>query len=623
MFKDALKHNESAQPNTHEIDRLREHFPHYFDGDGNFLVGKFTSMLTQEEVDLSKEGYGLNFLGRSYAEYQTSLLTETALVPDLKHNNDKQNQGSQNLYLVGDNLEALKHLTNSYAGKVKCIYIDPPYNTGFDDFVYNDDFGFTVKELVEKVGLEEEEAQRVLELKGRSTHSAWLTFMYPRLKLAKELLSENGVIFVSIDDNEQANLKLLLDDIFGESNFVAGFVIVRSEGGGLAKQAVIGHDYLPTYCKSIDNFVPLGRPKEIRGKIIERDGKTFWIETDWLRKEFGKYGTCHYEEIEEYLGASKKAEIDQGLEDGNYILVEKKGFHLVGRLRDLDTDTSKFYTILKGFDGEGTAKYLNKDGVDDLKELGVDSLFDFPKPVKLVKDVVRGATITSKKQHDIILDFFSGSGTTAQAVMELNAEDGGNRQYIMVQLPQEVSEKHKAFQAGYRTIDEIGRERIRRASNMIREKTSADIDYGFKLYRLERPTAESLEQIHSFDPEQEALFQKDMVAAFQFNGTKGHDTILTTWLNLDDYGLTSVPATIPLDTYALDVCGDSAYLINPGITSEDVHELVRLIENDEIRVTRVVYYPYSVPFHVEQELKTNLNSAALKNNVSIKLIARY
>src|SRR5699024_3238376 len=256
-----------------------------------------------------------------------------------------------------------------------------------------------------KIGLSEDEAERVIDLQGKSSHSAWLTFMYPRLQLARELLADDGVIFISIDDNEQSNLRLACDEIFGELNLVAGFVVVRSEGGGLAKQAVIGHDYLPTYCKDITKFSPLGKPKDIRGEVVTVDGEDYWVETDWLRKEFGKYGTCPYEEIEEVLGKEKLKEIDQGIEEGRYVLVNKKDHHLVVRLRKISEDTSKFYTILKDFDGEGYAKYLNKLGVEDLRNLDLAAEFSFPKPVALVKQVVQGATIKSKGEQDIILDF--------------------------------------------------------------------------------------------------------------------------------------------------------------------------------------------------------------------------
>jgi adenine-specific DNA-methyltransferase len=622
MIRDAHEHNETITPNEFELERLRAALPEYFDKDGAFMLDRLQESLKQGDVNITKEGYELKFLGKSYAKYLTSTETETVVVPDLGHNSEPENKDSENLYIVGDNLDALKHLLGSYTGRVKCIYIDPPYNTGSDGFVYNDDFGFTPKQLVDKIGLSEDEAQRVLDLQGKSSHSAWLTFMYPRLQLAKELLADDGVIFISIDDNEQSNLKLLCDEVFGEQNFVAGFIVVRSEGGGLAKQAVIGHDYLPAYARNIDKFSPLGRPKDIRGKIVQKGGVDYWVETDWLRKEFGKYGTCPYEEVEEYVGIEKKKEIDAGIASGEYILVPKDGYSLVGRLRRVDEDTSKFYTVLKGFDGEGYAKYLNKLGVQDLNALQLDSLFSFPKPVDLVKLAVQGATIRSKAQEEIILDFFSGSATTAEAVLQLNAEDGGNRKYILVQLPEMIEQDKPAYKAGYRTIDQIGRERIKRAAAKIKDETGADIDYGFRLYRLEEPSGQVLDQLESFDPDQaDALFAGDYVSKFDLDGTPGHDTVLATWLVKDGHGLTATPQRIKLAGYELDVCGDSAYIINTGLTSDDVVALVRMLENGALTVSRVVVFGYSVEFSVMHELKKNL--AVLKSGKTVTVIERF
>lgn len=231
MIRNISEHNEAVKPNDFEIERLRAALPEYFDGDGNFMIDRLQQALQDGDVDLTREGYELKFLGKSYAKYLMSTKTETVVVPDLDHNSQPENKDSENIYIVGDNLDALKHLLGSYAGKVKCIYIDPPYNTGSDGFVYNDDFGFTIPQLVEKVGLTEDEAERVLDLRGKSSHSAWLTFMYPRLQLAKELLADDGVIFISIDDNEQANLRMLCDEVFGEQGFVASITVRNNPRG--------------------------------------------------------------------------------------------------------------------------------------------------------------------------------------------------------------------------------------------------------------------------------------------------------------------------------------------------------------------------------------------------------
>lgn len=235
MIKDNIEANETIRPNTREIEILKANFPQFFSKDGEFCIDRFNKMLRANDVSIAKEGYELNFLGKSYARYVSSTNTETFISPDTEENNSDQNENSENLYIVGDNIDALKHLLGSYSGKIKCIYIDPPYNTGSDGFVYPDNFDFDATKLASTIGIEEEEAQRIINLKGKSSHSAWLTFMYPRLILARQLLTDDGVIFISIDDNEQANLKLMCDEIFGEENFVTDLVWRKKTGASDAK----------------------------------------------------------------------------------------------------------------------------------------------------------------------------------------------------------------------------------------------------------------------------------------------------------------------------------------------------------------------------------------------------
>lgn len=314
-------------------------------------------------------------------------------------------EAPNHILIEGDNLEALTTLSYTHAGKIDVIYIDPPYNTG-KEFVYNDNYYEPKKDCT----VSNEDPFR---------HSKWLSFMSKRLTIAHKLLKDTGCIIISIDDNEQAQLKILLDDIFKHYNFSACFCVIRAEGGGLAKQVIKGHDYCLVYARDIAAFTPLARQKDVRGKIITRNGVAYWIQEDWLRKEFGKYGNCHYEELIEFKGEEYKAEIDFGLEKGEYVLIPKSnGLHIIGKLRRLDTDSSKFYSIIK---------HLNKEGVNEMKELGIK--FDYPKPLSLIKELVGGATFFNRGAT--ILDFFAGSGTTLHAVMQLNAEDGGKRQCIL------------------------------------------------------------------------------------------------------------------------------------------------------------------------------------------------
>ena len=232
MVKDIMSSNETITPNDKEMAILKEHFPACFASDGSFDIERFKEYLS-DKVAVKNEGYELRFLGKNYARLLASLDTTTVIVPDEEHNSKPENAQSENIYISGDNLDGLKHLLKSYSRKVKCIYIDPPYNTGSDGFVYNDSFNFTAEELSEKLSISEEQASRILDLtkRGSASHSAWLMFMYPRLLLARDLLTDDGVIFISIDDNEHNNVSLLCNDVFGEENSVAQLVWEKKKKG--------------------------------------------------------------------------------------------------------------------------------------------------------------------------------------------------------------------------------------------------------------------------------------------------------------------------------------------------------------------------------------------------------
>ena len=477
---------ETPDLTSENIDRIAALFPNCVTEmrgeDGKLKRGinfeMLKQMLSTDVVD-GDERYEFTWVGKkaSIVEANKPICKTLRPCPEESKNWDT----TENLYIEGDNLEVLKLLQEAYLGKVKMIYIDPPYNTG-NDFIYADDFMRTQEEENEQMGMYDEDENRLFkntDSNGRF-HSDWCSMMYSRLMLARNLLADNGALFISIDENEQTNAKKLCEEIFGEENKVAEFIVIRAEGGGMAKQVIKGHDYLFVYAKNISKFIPLGKPKDIRGKIIERDGEKYWIQEDWLRKEFGKYGNCHYEEILEYKGQSKLDEINAGIEEGKYILIPKSnGMHIVGKLRNIREDSSKFYSILK---------HLSAKGIEDLKKLGLDKYFDYPKPVSLISEMISGMTLFSSKEGDIILDFFSGSATTAHAVMQLNAEDGGRRKFIMVQLPEPCDEQSEAYKAGYKNICEIGKERIRRAGEKIKEEnpmTTQDLDVGFRVLKLD------------------------------------------------------------------------------------------------------------------------------------------
>ena len=558
------------------MDRLDMQSTHWVNENANFIAQRFPNCVTetaegikidfeqlQQElsadiIEGNKERYRLEWPGKREAIVTANLPTTKTLRPVREDSVDFDN--TENLYIEGDNLEVLKLLQESYLGKIKMIYIDPPYNTG-QDFVYKDNFSKDKEAELFESGQKDEYNQRLVanpETAGRY-HSDWLSMMYPRLKLARNLLTDDGVIFISIDENENANLKKALEEIFGENNLIGEMMVVRAEGGGLAKQMIKGHDTLLAFAKNINVFKPLLRPKDIRGKKEIKNGEEYWIEEDWLRKEFGKYGTCPYNEIEKCYGEDKKKEIDEGINSGTYKLINKKGTQIVGMYRKISEDGSKFYSILK---------HLNKNGVQDLAKLEMENYFDFPKPVSFLKELILGTTFYKKDKGAVVLDFFAGSCSTAEGVLRLNSEDSGKRKFIQVQLPEATDEKSEAFKVGYKNICEIGKERIRRAAKKIKEEKIekakkdglfADFkdeqDYGFRVYRL----AESNMQDVYYKPQdykQEAL---DLFADNVKSDRTADDLLAQVML---DYGL---PLSLKIEQatisgkHVFKVAGDSLF----------------------------------------------------------------
>lgn len=642
MIKEQLENNENVKPNTKLLNQLKENFPDFFDKDNNFKIDKFKNALKSDEINITKEGYELNFLGKSYARFQTSTDTETIISPLTDHNNKDKNKNSENLYIIGDNLDALKHLLKSYSRKIKCIYIDPPYNTGSDGFVYPDNFKFDSATLSNKMGIDEDEAERIIDMRGKSTHSAWLTFMYPRLILARELLSDDGVIFISIDDNELANLKLICDEIFGEENMEGvNHLIVKTEGrryGSFAKS----HESFLVYSKNID-FSALNEIS-IPGKNFDFNDELGGFNIQDLRNQNARaFNSSNRPNLRYpfYINPDEETSSDfltVSLEKSNlynqevfpittnniesvwrwgkiksnneiYNLCARKsseGYRIFQKKRKL-TETPKTIWIDKNF--------LSNKGTKEVSDILGSSIFDFPKPLEFLYKILEIGTMN----NSLILDFFSGSATTAHAVMKLNAEDGGNRKYILVQLPEEIEESKPAFKAGYKTIDEIGRERIKRAAQKIKEETNADIDYGFKVVKLENVQENTLERLESFDPN--VLVSDDYVNDFSNKDSSGLDTILTTWLNQDGYGLHAKREDFKLVDYIAHHYSNSLYIVNEGIESSDISRLIEMIENNELNISRIVIYTYSLPFTIINELKTNIKN--LRNNKTVDIIERY
>ena len=430
--------------------------------------------LSKDIVEGPEERYQFTWPDKRNAIRLANAPTTDTLRPCREESVDFDN--TQNLYIEGDNLEVLKLLRENYLGKVKMIYIDPPYNTG-NDFVYNDDFAQTAGDYVHNSGQEDEEGNRLVantESNGRF-HTDWLNMIYPRLKVAKDLLSEDGVIFISIDDNELKNLENICNEIFGEANFVATIVWQKKYAAtNDSKGFSTTHDYIIAFQKSSKfsrNLLPRTAEQNQPYKFDDNDGKGLWRSDNLLVKSFSPSGV--------YPITNPNTGVEY--------------YPPKGSCWRASQDTMKIWLaenrIFFGKDGKGAPqlkRYLNEVqqgrvpitwwtfeevGHNDEANKEVSALFeqktpfDTPKPVRLLLQMLR---IGSNKDS-LILDFFSGSATTAHAVMQLNAEDGGNRKFIMVQLPETTDEKSEAYKAGYKNICEIGKERIRRAGKKIVE----------------------------------------------------------------------------------------------------------------------------------------------------------
>lgn len=612
-LKANLDFNETVASNADFLSTLKDKLPQFFTADkydeetgelteaGAFDFPKFQATLKENNVsDELSSGYRLDFIGKNLAKKQAGERPTTVIVPNKPHNDKPENKDSKNLFFTGDNLEVLRHLQSNYQNAVDFIYIDPPYNTGSDGFVYPDDFKYSDDQLKAMFALDNEGVKRLKSIQGRSSHSAWLAFMYPRLYLARKLLKETGVIFVSIDDNEQANLKLLMDEIFGEGSFVGSIVHQRAKGGGQAKYIVKGHDIINVFAKKISDFEPLTKPKVIQGKVIEIDGVQYLKNDDIYRKQFGKYETgterrLFYEDALEVKGQKVKDEIDKRLDDGEIFLEERgdEGKHTMYSLEPVEDATSKLYSIIK---------VLSEEGKSRLEELEIADLFSYPKPVDLIKQLIQ--TRTSKDL--LVLDFFAGSATTADAVLQLNAEDGGNRQFMMVQLPEEFKEDSVAYKAGYKTIDEISRTRIEKAAAKIKAENplfAENGDLGFKHFTVKEVEINTLDKMIDFNPD--VLLVEDLVA--ELDG--GVDTLLTTWLTSDGYKFDEIIETVKFDEHTAYYIDKSLlYIIEKGWSAKATEDLVNALGTLKLNVNTIIVSEYALGFSDMTELKTNVKN---------------
>lgn len=470
------------------VNKMFKLFPNCI-SEGKIDFDMLKQELSKDIIEGGKEKYQLNWVGRKDAIVNANTPTEKTLRPIKEKSVDFDN--TKNIYIEGDNLEVLKLLQESYLNKIKCIYIDPPYNTG-NDFIYSDKF-INENELEESGQVDEYNNRLVSNNESNGKfHSDWLSMMYPRLKLARNLLSEKGIICISIDENEYSNLKKICDEIFGEKCFLGDIIrktksMTNDTGNGFNNQ----HDYMLIYAKSIDCCNLQGTEKILSNyKNPDNDPNGEWCSGDPSAKSGG--ATTYFPIINPYTKkkdyppegrywAFSKSTLEKYIQSGKIKFKEnykenERGFIFKRYKKELKTTIMPLDSLFAV-----TNDYMNQVATKELSQLMGKNVFSYPKPVEFIKKILKSST----NNGDIVLDFFSGSATTAHAVLELNKDIKRGLKFILVQIPNSIENNSATYNGKYKTLCDIGEERIRRAGKKIKEETNADIDYGFRIYKVD------------------------------------------------------------------------------------------------------------------------------------------
>lgn len=551
----------SFDPREALLAELREKFPEIFT-EGCLDTEKMQNFLQCKFSD-DKDRYRMTWAGRKGAIQQVQVKTTNTLVPELEQSVNCET--TKNVFIEGDNLEVLRVLQKSYYGKVKMIYIDPPYNTG-NDFIYHDNFKQNKADYRQKSGITDEEGKTVNEntfSKNREDqghyHSDWLSMMFPRLYLAKNLLKHDGAIAVSIDDHEVANLRLMMNETFGEENFIAEIVWEKIHTRKNSAQWFSdSHEYILLYAKSADHWFRKLLPRENTNAYTnpDNDPKGPWkADPIYANKSYSANYTI-----------TKPNGITIKKPSGRYWRFSETMIKTKANQKEIIWGEGDSYPMIKRYlsevqDGLVPVTLWKREFAGDNslasselhKLLGIEKVMSYPKPTKLITRLAQ--IMTSTLEQDIILDFFAGSGTTAHAVMQLNAGDGGNRKWICVQLDEVCDRESEAYKAGYKTIADIARERIRRAGRKIQEENKGKpFDVGFKAFRLAKsnfPVWQGLVQ-----DEHDLLEQMDLFANAQQHDAEPIDLLYELILK---EGL-----DINIDIQQKEIASGTYYLIDQG-----------------------------------------------------------
>lgn len=647
-IKEEVLNSNVETANSKQISILKKHFPNCFDREGNFIQERMLEVVNTNEVELSKESYSLNWLGKSYARLLANLPPKTLISADREHNSQDGNNNSKNLLIEGDNLEVLKHLANAYSEEVKMIYIDPPYNTGKDGFTYNDDRTFTKEQLSELAGITVDEAQRILAFtdKGSSSHSAWLTFIYPRLYVARELLKDSGVIFISLDDNEASQLKIICDEVYGEQNFL-GNVIWKNVTDNNPTNIAIEHEYIFAYAKDKSKIDSKWKSNisDIKDTLIDIGSQLIaqYLDQEELQAAYSKW----FKENKFQLGPLDRYKyIDKGGvytgsqsvhnpgKDGyrydvmhpetkkpckqplmGYRFKQSTMDELIAKDKILYGKDHDKIVELKLYAEEFEEKFSSiieldgRLGANQLRELfpEMKTAFTNPKPTQLLEKLISYVC----NGDELILDFFAGSGTTANAVINLNQNEKTDYKFISIQLAEPSKEGSDAQKNGYATVFELTKERLKRADDRNGKR-------GFKVFNTVEDFRVS-EEKEELTLTNLTMFDDILLTDEQYN------TLLTTWALYDGSELTSPISDIDLAGYTAHLCDRRLYMIAPNFTSDALKALLNRLDDTEDRKfdpNKIVYYANNFDSVKQLELNDALKSYANKKSIEIDVVVR-
>ncbi|OCL90616.1 site-specific DNA-methyltransferase [Aliarcobacter thereius] len=590
---------EEQSINDVNYELLKKQFPHAvsIDENGKYVIDpqKLQMSLDPSKAEIKEDGYGLNWVGKKEA-YHNAFTKNYKVLKPLK-NESKNWDKTENILIKGDNLDALKILRQNYFESIKMIYIDPPYNTKNDGFVYNDNFTTSTEQTLEELGYDKEYIDYIENIQGAKTHSGWLSFMYPRLLLAKDLLKDDGVIFISIDDNEAAQLKLLCDEIFCEENFLSQFLWKKKgttsnvEGAEVSSQV----DYQLCYKKSQNAKIKQRKTEKETRQYPYSDEIGSYRTTVIEKKDSGGYkrDTMKFEILGHKPRNGKRWQI--GIETAKELEAKNRfiydGEKIILKIYDFeDKDTYSAQPNLLDFCGssDSASKLVNQE------IFGNTELFDTPKPLELLNYFINITT----DENDIILDFFSGSGTTAHAIMDLNAQDNCNRKFICIQWAEKTPEKSEAKKAGYETIFDITKARIDKAGEQLVKG-----DIGFRTFEIVEDQKQKI-----YQKSLEDVSQDDLLAMMEKPDISSNEEIL--------YNL-FVAEALPLSTKHQELIKDKLYLasnvafILGDITSD---ELVEALKDKKECEYITVYSPNISNDKFTLEIESNISKLDIKSD---------